>query len=59
MSKLRLASCHDQAVIPLTRECTNDALDLAGIAHVNRSQFPPSDAGRQRLDRGELANAGG
>jgi hypothetical protein len=41
MSELRLASCHDQAAVSLTRECTNGALDLAGIAHVNRSQFPP------------------
>ena len=39
-SELRLASCHDQAAIPLTRECTDGALDLAGIAHINWSQFP-------------------
>ena len=45
MSDRRLASCHDKAAIPLTCECTDGALDLAGVAHVNRSQFPPSDAG--------------
>ena len=31
MSELRLASCHDQAAVLLTRECSDGPLDLAGI----------------------------
>ena len=40
MSDRRRACCHDQAAIPLTRECS-DGVDLAGVAHVNRSQLHP------------------
>jgi hypothetical protein len=31
------APCHDQAAIPLTRECSDGALDLAGVPRVNGS----------------------
>jgi hypothetical protein len=32
---------HDQAAIRPARECSDVALDLAGVAHVDRAQLHP------------------
>src|SRR5262249_60805089 len=48
----------DQAAIRGTRECRDGALDLAGVAHTDRTYLHP-EGGRHGLDDGALADPGG
>jgi hypothetical protein len=41
MTRRQRARRHDQAAIRGARECRDGALDFAGIAHVDRTQFHP------------------
>jgi hypothetical protein len=58
MSARQRARRHDQAAIRGARECRDGALDLAGVAHVDRA-YLHADRRRHGLDYGELANPGG
>src|SRR6266545_7579733 len=46
---------HDQAAIRDRRECRERALDLAGVAHIDRAQLHP-ERWRRGLDYGELTD---
>src|SRR6266700_4110862 len=46
---------HNQAAIRRARECRDGALDLAGVAYVDRADLHP-DRRRHGLDYGELAD---
>ena len=52
------ARCHDQAAIRGASEGRDRALDLAGVAHIDRAHLHP-ERRRHRLDRAELARPGG
>src|SRR5262249_25655079 len=52
------APCHRQAAIRDTREGRYGALDLTGVAHVDRAYLHP-DRQRHGLDGGKLADSGG
>ena len=58
MNDRRRARRHDQAAIRGARECRDGALDLAGVAHVDRAHLHP-ERRRHGLDCGELADPGG
>src|SRR5262245_25662672 len=56
MYKRRPAPLHDQSAIRGAREGRNGALDLAGVAHVDRADLHPKRR-RRSLDDAELAGA--
>src|SRR5262249_28285657 len=58
MSQRRTARQHNQAAIAGACECRDRALDLAGLARVDRSQFYPKRR-RHRLDRAHLTELRG
>ena len=58
MNVRRPARCHDQTAIGGARERRDGALDLVGVAHVDRVHLHP-ERRRHGLDDGELAGAGG
>ena len=45
MNVRQRARRHDQAAIRAARECRDGALDLAGVAHVDRASTPPRSDG--------------
>src|SRR5262249_3633401 len=58
MNERQCGCRHDQAAILPARECGDGALDLAGIAQVDRSQLHPQ-RWRHGLDSAELPDPGG
>ena len=58
MQRRRRARRHDQAAIRRAREGRDGALDLAGVAHVDRADLDP-ERRRHGLDDAELADPGG
>ena len=58
MNDRQSAPRHDQAAIRGAREGRDGALDLAGVAHVDRAQLHP-ERRRHGLDGAELADPGG
>ena len=55
MNERQRAPCHDQAAIRRAREGRDGALDLAGVAHVDRAHLY-SERRRHGLDGAELAD---
>ena len=58
MNERQRARRHDQAAIRSAREGRDGALDLAGVAHVDRAHLHP-ERRRHGLDRAELPDPGG
>src|SRR4029077_11598541 len=58
MNLRQRAPCHDYAAIRGVRECSDGALDLADVAHVDRADLDPNRR-RRGLDGAPLANPGG
>ena len=58
MKLRRRARRHDQTAIRRAREGRDGALDLAGVAHIDRVDLHP-ERRRHGLDDAELAGAGG
>ena len=58
MNGRQRARRHDQAAIRYARKCRDVALDLTGVAHVDRSYLDPKRR-RHGLDGAELANPDG
>src|SRR5262245_62628025 len=58
MDECHRAPRDDQAAVRAARESRNRALDLSGVAHIDRGQFDTERWGHG-LDRAELANSRG
>src|SRR5262249_54857062 len=57
MGYRQCARCYNQTAVRSTRQCSNGALDVTGVTHINRAYLDPERRCR-RLYSGELTDRG-